>query len=475
MGSHRLFTLLSLLFECMLVHGFTPEDLLESVIVSIPKDTKGKLSISDNYRGISLCSCFCKVFDLIVIDLCGSQLQTSDLQFAYKKGHSTVMCTSVLKDIVANYMSHGSNVYSCLLDASKAFDKMHFGKMFRLLIERNFSANVIRLLLDMYLRQKVKAKWKNEVSAAFSVANGVRQGGVLSPLLFSVYMDELVKRLREKGIGCYVGSHFAGVLVYADDVTLLSPSRAGLQEMLNVCAEFAKEYRITYNEEKTECILFCKQSIECPRLLLNNVWLKWKKHVRHLGVYVNYNLDDNVDIRYKRWDFIYSLNDMCTDFSSLSCVTLNALFGSYCCSFYGSQSWNLYNTDIDHVNTMYNKGIRRVWRLPYNAHKSIIFNLSGLRPFRNMLVDRFSSFYAKMCKVENQIVNQVALRARENCCSFIGANLRYTEHFDRIVYVVPPSVLDILFELIQCRESHMDLDGFSYDMVHDMICDIATR
>ena len=74
-----------------------------------------------------------------------------------------------------------------------------------------------------------------------------RQGGELSPFLFTVYLDELIDRLKEKGIGCYVGYHYVGAVAYADDVKLLSPSRSGLQSsMLFVCKSYSS---------KTNCIV----------------------------------------------------------------------------------------------------------------------------------------------------------------------------------------------------------------------------
>ena len=66
----------------------------------------------------------------------------------------------------------------------------------------------------------------------FDITNGVWQGGVLSPLLFTVYIDELLEKLKRNGIGCYIGHHFVGALGYADDIILLWPSVAGLKKII---------------------------------------------------------------------------------------------------------------------------------------------------------------------------------------------------------------------------------------------------
>ena len=89
------------------------------------------------------------------------------------------MCTSALKEIISHYTKRASNVYMCSLDATKAFDKVNFVNLFKLLLQRNIPSIVLWLILDLYTRQSVKAAWNCEKSFSFDVTNGVRQGGVL--------------------------------------------------------------------------------------------------------------------------------------------------------------------------------------------------------------------------------------------------------------------------------------------------------
>ena len=134
----------------MLVHGYTPDDLLKSSIISIPKDSTASLTTSDNYGGISLFNAICKLFDNVILALYGDELQSSDMQFGYKQGHSTTLCTLIHDEVVHHYLNSGSNVYRCLLDASKAIDRVYYGTLFRVLLTKCVPMCSIILVLDMH-------------------------------------------------------------------------------------------------------------------------------------------------------------------------------------------------------------------------------------------------------------------------------------------------------------------------------------
>ena len=137
-----------------------------------------------------------------------------------------------------------------LLDASKAFDRVDYIKMFEKLLEKDMCPLVMRLLLQTYLNQKLHIKWNEVSSDSFKVTNGVRQGGILSPLLFGVYIDELLDRLQKSGIGCRMGHYYAGALGFADDLILMCPSLYGIRKMLEICENFAAEYNLILMEQK---------------------------------------------------------------------------------------------------------------------------------------------------------------------------------------------------------------------------------
>ena len=98
-----------------------------------------------------------------------------------------------------------------MVDASKAFNKIHFGKLFNLLPKRGMPAPIVRVPLNQYENQTLCVNWNGVCSDDFYVTNGVRQGGVLNSLLFTVYLDELIYQLKEKGNKCYVGYHYVSL------------------------------------------------------------------------------------------------------------------------------------------------------------------------------------------------------------------------------------------------------------------------
>ena len=105
------------------------------------------------------------------------------MQFGFKPAHSTSMCTFVLKETLSYYTQNDSSVYCVLLDASKAFDRISYTKLFNCLIDRNLPAIVIRFLINLYTDQSMCVKWIASRSSSFAVYNGVKQGAISSPVL----------------------------------------------------------------------------------------------------------------------------------------------------------------------------------------------------------------------------------------------------------------------------------------------------
>jgi hypothetical protein len=174
------------------------------------------------------------------------------------------MACSYLNDLIAYYNSQCSPVYVCSLDAEKCFDKIwHDGLFFKLLQYRTLPAEHWAFLLRWYRCSSVAVRWNDELSNAFHPSRGTKQGSLLSPMLFNVYVNELLLQLQSSPQGLRIGGQVHNSLAYADDLTLFSSAPQDLQTLIDKCTDYADRWRFTYSFKKTKCLIAGK----CPLLL----------------------------------------------------------------------------------------------------------------------------------------------------------------------------------------------------------------
>ena len=131
----------------------------------------------------------------------------------------------------------------------------------------------------------MRVKWGSTLSKQFSVMNGVKQGGVLSPILYVVYTDGLLERLKNTGVGCHMGSRFVEALAYADDIILLAPCKSALSILIGVCENYAAEYDIMFNGDKSKLLFFKgRSSVMIPsEIMVNGQIVGVSDKAAHLG------------------------------------------------------------------------------------------------------------------------------------------------------------------------------------------------
>ena len=188
-ASNRLSVLLSLCFCVCLSHGYLLPAMIKTTIVPIVKNTSkcGNISESNNYRPIALATIISKLFKSVLLLKCEDYLSTCSSQFGFKKSHSTDLCIYALKEYIEYYRNRNTSVFVTMLDASKAFDIVNFWLLFEKLLSRNVPLFIVRILAMWYTYQKICIGFGNAISPSFTVSNGVKQGGIISPILFSIY------------------------------------------------------------------------------------------------------------------------------------------------------------------------------------------------------------------------------------------------------------------------------------------------
>ena len=214
---------LSLLFRQFLIHGHASPILMISTLLPMIKDKLGDTCSSSNYRPIALTSLLLEIFDWILLLLFDEELKIDELQFGFQRNTSITMCTWVAVETIDYFLRNGSDVFTCVMDMSKAFDLVQHSTLFWKLIDKKIPSIYLRLLFVMYCKQQANVRWNGHLSHAFYVKNGVKQGADISPFLYCIYIDDLFKILRKWRNGCWVNRHFVGIVGYADDLLLLAP------------------------------------------------------------------------------------------------------------------------------------------------------------------------------------------------------------------------------------------------------------
>ena len=310
-----------------------------------------------------------------------------------------------------------------LLDCSKAFDMCSFEIIFKKLVDRNLPAIIVRCLAFIYQQQIAWVKWGDANSSPFGILNGTRQGSVLSPCIFSIYMDELLQELRQLGVGCHIGGMFMGATIYADDVLLLAPCRTALQLMLKVCEDFAVRNNLQYSSDpnpaksKSKCLYMCgKNTVRYPApLILNGQSLPWVSTAQHLGHELSQLTDMNQDARVKRSVFIDQSTDIRQMFSFAEPFQILQAVNLYCGHFYGAMLWDLYGEGAAKVFRCWNTTVKLVWDVPRSTHTYLVEHLLGLGlpSVRHKLICQYVGYFQKLrdsASKEVRVLSQIVAR-----------------------------------------------------------------
>ena len=280
---------LAKLFNYFIRQGYVPDQFGESYTVPLRKvNNTAKHVTVDDFRGISISSVLSKVFEHCVISRYGKFLETNDNQFGFKKsvGCSTAIYT--VRSVVDKFINNGSTVNLCAIDISKAFDRMNHHGLFIKLMQRSLPSNLLAVFENWFDKCFTCVRWGSVYSISFKVSCGIRQGGVLSPHFFAVYIDDIVKKVRSLCIGCHLGLVCFSIFLYADDILLLAPSITALQKLVNVCEYELHLLDLAINSKKSVCTrIGFRWDAECSAIVtLDGNHIHWVDKLRYLGVFI---------------------------------------------------------------------------------------------------------------------------------------------------------------------------------------------
>ena len=435
-ASPKVIPLLVFCFYGFFKHGILPESMIAVQLVPVIKDKTGKINSKNNYRPIALASVLSKVLETIILSRIAMYISTNDNQFGFKKKHGTDMCIFALKELLSKYHGLNTTMFLCFIDSSKAFDKINHSKLFLKLTQRGVPKYIVRILAFWYSNQLVQIKWGSSVSTSFKVSNGVRQGGILSPYLYNVFMDDLSSRLNKCKTGCIVGNTVINHLMYADDMVALSPCSAGLQELLSICSQYGEQFDITYNAEKSNIMIVRSKDDRrsvFPQFFLSNKTIDTCNEAKYLGHYISDDLSDDKDIQRQCSKLYAQANMLKRRFHMCSSDVKASLFRAYCTPLYTAHLWGRYRAKSLHrLNVAYNDALRLLMRVPRWHSASQLFVSLGLPTFKALLRNLMYRF---MCRL-NESTNDILMQLTDPSKSSIRYSSILWRHWHKSLFVV---------------------------------------
>ncbi|KAG7306355.1 hypothetical protein JYU34_008979 [Plutella xylostella] len=386
---------LAMFYNLCLSHSYLPSEMMKTIVVPILKNKTGDASDLSNYRPISLATVIAKVLDSMLDWRLGEHIKIHDAQFGFRPNLSTETAILCLKHTVQYYADRRTPVYACFLDLSKAFDLVSYKVLWdKLVRETTLPKEVISVLKYWYGNQTNCVRWAgSSLSDAYRLECGVRQGGLTSPKLFSLYVNQLIVELSNAQVGCSIDGVAMNNISYADDMVLLSPTVRALRHLLAICEQYAVTHGLRYNESKSEFMVFRavnKTYTTVPDIPLNGTPLKQVDKFKYLGHWVTCDLSDKADIERERRALCVRANMLARRFARCTKEVKIMLFKAFCQSMYTCSLW-----------TSYTQGAYNALRVQYNNAFRVLLGLrrfcSASGMFAEAHTDGFHAVLRKRC------------------------------------------------------------------------------
>ena len=184
-----------------------------------------------------------------------------------------------------------------IIDYQKAFDRVNHDKLVEVMEKAGIPELERRLIINLYWNQKAAVRWDSDITRNVNINRGVRQGCILSPILFNLYSEFMISEALEEEEGVKLNGVNINNLRYADDAALVAYSKTNLQNMLDKLKETGKKYGMSINVKKTKVMVVSKAGkIQCQITLDNNV-LEQVSQYKYLGSWITEDARCDTEIK----------------------------------------------------------------------------------------------------------------------------------------------------------------------------------
>ena len=257
----------------------------------------------NNFRAITVASAISKVLAIMLDERLENFVKENKvmtpLQIGFEKKARPADHLFVLRNLIDSYTIRNKKLYACFVDFQKAYDSVWRMGMYYKLLKIGVDVNMIRLIKDMYDKTTQVLKMNGKVTTPFRTHKGVRQGCVLSPRLFNLFVNDIPGIFDKKCDPVKLGNTYLQCLMYADDIVILSESREGLQRCMTKLERYTEKWDMKLNKKKTKVLIFQKQG-KMPKvdIKFQGETLEQVAQYKYLGTIISRNGTFTLNTKY---------------------------------------------------------------------------------------------------------------------------------------------------------------------------------
>eukprot|EP00117_Sycon_ciliatum_P017917 scpid39254/ scgid16723/ Retrovirus-related Pol polyprotein LINE-1; Long interspersed element-1; Reverse transcriptase; Endonuclease len=373
----------------------------------------GSAKECSNYRTIALMSHASKILLTIILNRMKKKIEAElpDEQAGFRTGRSTVDMLCVLQIIIEKSLEWQNPVSIVFIDYRKAFDTVNHSHLFGCLLDFGFPRHIVCLLQNLYTGMSGVIRWNGSHSPEFAIKKGVRQGCILSPHLFSLYTESVMRVADVDSIGVRIGGRRLSNLRYADDTGLCAhPSE--VSTLTNAVNDAGREKGLSLNLSKTKimhigtCTAGANDTAPTP-LVVDGERIAEVSSFKYLGSWKTTNGDCSLDIRSRiamAKERMLQLIDIWKDHNisrQLKIRIMHALVWSVLLYEYGAESWTLRKTDERRIQAAEMWCYRRLLRVSWmekRTNDSILVELGVQRQLLARVKIRKLTYFGHTCR-----------------------------------------------------------------------------